>query len=259
VLLDGYQFDPKYQNQVKKTGHRLLVIDDTAHFSHYYADIVLNQGLGIDRLKYFHEPSTRLLLGSQYALLRSEFLIWRGWKREIPDVASKVLVTLGGSDRQNATLQVIKALKVVNRSDLQVKIVVGPSNPNIEILQDALYNSPCAMSILSSVSDMSKLMGWADLAITAAGSTCLELSFMQLPFAAIILAENQKYISEGVARAGIAISCGWYHELDTSSLASRINKLIEDRKSRSRMSKKASKIVDGFGADRAISAMEEYL
>jgi len=140
VVLDGYQFDLEYQNQVKKNGHRLLVIDDTAHLAHYCADIVLNQNIGADRVKYSHEPYTRMMLGSQYALLRSEFLTWRGWKRKIPNVAAKVLVTLGGADYHNATLQAINALKRVNCPDLEVKIVAGASNPNIEMLKGRIVN-----------------------------------------------------------------------------------------------------------------------
>ena len=84
VVLDGYHFDEVYQQRVKEGGQRLLVIDDMAHLKHYYADIVLNQNLHAEQLKYSCEPQTRLLLGTRYALLRREFLAWRDWQREVP-------------------------------------------------------------------------------------------------------------------------------------------------------------------------------
>jgi UDP-2,4-diacetamido-2,4,6-trideoxy-beta-L-altropyranose hydrolase len=259
VVLDGYQFDPEYHNQLKKSGQRLLVIDDTAHLNHYCADIILNQNIGADRLKYSHEPYTNMMLGPQYALLRSEFLTWQGWKRKIPDVVAKVLVTMGGADYHNATLKVINALKRVDCPRLEVKIVAGASNPNIEMLKEAVHSASCTMSILSDVRNMANLMAWADMAVTAAGSTCWELSFMKLPFAAILLAENQKYIYEEVEKVGIAIRCGWYYTLNPKSLEKNLFRLIHDNNCRSRMSAKAGKFVDGFGADRVLDALEEVI
>jgi UDP-2,4-diacetamido-2,4,6-trideoxy-beta-L-altropyranose hydrolase len=259
VVLDGYHFDFEYQNQIKKNGQHLLVIDDTAHRTHYCADIVLNQNMGADRLEYSCENYTRLMVGPQYALLRSEFLAWRGWKREIPNVATKVLVTLGGADYQNATLKALRALERFNCSDLEVKMVVGAYNPNIEMLRNAVQSAQFSISILSNVGDMAKLMAWADVAIAAAGSTCWELAFMKLPFAAIILAENQEYISEDVEKAGIGVRCGWHHELDPKSLEKQFYHLIYDRSYRARMSDNAGKVVDGFGAERILDAIEEVV
>ncbi|MGQ9755923.1 MAG: UDP-2,4-diacetamido-2,4,6-trideoxy-beta-L-altropyranose hydrolase, partial [Desulfotomaculales bacterium] len=110
LVLDGYHFDFTYQRLVKEAGHQLLVIDDMAHLDRYNADIVLNQNIHAHNLHYFCEPYTRLLLGTKYVLLRREFWSWRNYKREVPEVAKKVLVTMGGSDPGNVTLKVIRAL-----------------------------------------------------------------------------------------------------------------------------------------------------
>ena len=64
VVLDGYNFDSEYQNRIKKAGHRLLVIDDTAHLDRYYADILLNQNLYAEKLRYFCETPARTLFGN---------------------------------------------------------------------------------------------------------------------------------------------------------------------------------------------------
>jgi spore coat polysaccharide biosynthesis predicted glycosyltransferase SpsG len=162
---------------------------------------------------------------------------------------------LGGSDLHNVTLQVINALKIVNSPDLKVKIVAGASNPYIKALKDAMFSAPCTMSILQDVENMAELMSWADVAISAGGSTCWELSYMKLPFATIVLEDNQKDISDGVERAGIAISCGWYHKLDATSLAKILVELIHDSNCRSSMSEKAGELVDGLGIDRTLNAM----
>ena len=119
IVVDGYSFGGDYQKIIKDDGLRLLMIDDYGHAEHYYGDIVLNQNISADEKLYVNrEPYTQLLLGVKYTLLRREFWQWRGWKREIPIVARKVLVTLGGSDPDNVTLKVIQALQLVKSDGL---------------------------------------------------------------------------------------------------------------------------------------------
>jgi len=142
LVLDGYHFDSEYQWLVKEAGYRFLVIDDMAHLPHYYADIVVNQNLHAEQLHYPCEPYTQLLLGTQYVLLRREFLKGQGWKREIPEVARKVLVTLGGSDPDNVTLKVIRAINKLKIKGLEIKVVIGPSNPHMASLKEAIHHSP---------------------------------------------------------------------------------------------------------------------
>src|SRR4029077_7500310 len=60
LVLDGYHFDPAYQEAVRRTGLRLLVIDDTAHHPKYSADLLLNQNLESERLRYRIPPDTGL-------------------------------------------------------------------------------------------------------------------------------------------------------------------------------------------------------
>ncbi|MBI3302264.1 MAG: UDP-2,4-diacetamido-2,4,6-trideoxy-beta-L-altropyranose hydrolase, partial [Deltaproteobacteria bacterium] len=153
LILDGYHFNPAYQHAVRTAGHRLLVIDDTGHLPHYHADVLLNYGLSATRLPYRCDADTLLLLGPRYALLRPEFLTWGGWQREIPDVARKVLVTLGGADPNNVTLKVMQALQQLNVPGLEVRSVVGPANPHLKALQRAVQPFPCHVQLLTGVTD----------------------------------------------------------------------------------------------------------
>jgi UDP-2,4-diacetamido-2,4,6-trideoxy-beta-L-altropyranose hydrolase len=73
VVLDGYHFDTTYQSALRSAGSRLIVIDDSAQLPYYDADIVLNHALNAQSLVYVCSADTRLLLGTQFALLRPEF------------------------------------------------------------------------------------------------------------------------------------------------------------------------------------------
>ena len=255
VVLDGYDFDSDYQRAVRAGGCRLLVIDDTVRLTHYDADILLNQNLGAAELKYDCNSDAVVLLGPEYALLRREFIFWRSRLHTVPETARKILVTLGGSDPDNVTLNVIQALRGLEITRLQIRIVAGPANPHIEELRDAAAAFPGRLELLSAVSDMAPLMAWADLAITAAGSTCWELACLGLPAVSLVIAENQRGIAEELGTAGVVFNLGWHAEVSAERLATAVDGLLFSSFRRLRMSQKGRALVDGKGAERVVSAL----
>jgi len=256
MVLDGYHFDPAYQRRIKEAGHQLLVIDDMAHLAHYYADIVLNQNLHAAQLHYFCESYTQFFLGTQYVLLRREFLKWEGWQRETPEVARKVLVTLGGGDPENQTLKVIRALQEVNVDGLEAVVVVGPSNPHLRELQSAIRNPQSAIRLVQNVTNMPELMAWADVAISAGGSTCWEMAFMRLPTVLLVLAENQRFVAEQMGATGAALDLGWHKDLTPDKIAQSITGLLTDLQKRLQMARHSRELVDGEGSDRVLMRLE---
>lgn len=253
VVVDGYHFDANYQRVIKDSGARLLYIDDNGQADYYHADIVLNQNINAHESLYENrEPFTRLLLGTRYALLRREFLEWKEWKREIPDVAHKVLITLGGGDPDNVTLRIIKAINSIALEGLEIKTVVGPSNPNMASLKGAIHHSPFTIPLLSAVRNMPKLMAWADVAISAGGSTCWELAFMGVPALTVVTAGNQWKVAEGLDKGGIFKTLGWWEHFDEDELAKELTALMMDPESRREKNQLGQQLVTGHGVDSLI-------
>jgi len=255
VALDGYHFDPVYQECVRRKGHRLLVIDDIAHLERYDVDVLLNQNIHADQLVYHLNPDASLLLGTQYALLRPEFLPWRSWQRQTRPVARNVLVTLGGSDPNNVSLKVVRALRRLDGFPLDVRIIAGPASGNLEELQAAIRILPGETRILTDVSNMPKLMAWADVAVSAGGSTCWELAFMGLPNIVLVLSDDQRRIGQGLGAEGVALNLGWHEEVSEGQIAEALGQLVEDRARRETMSARGRQLVDGRGAARVAAAM----
>ena len=257
LVLDGYHFDSDYQRRIKEAGHLLLAIDDLNHLGHYHADIVVNQNIYARSLEYSCEPYTQLLLGTEYALLRQEFTSQDSVQREIAPVARKILVTLGGSDPCNQTMKVLRALLSLDIPGLEAKIVVGSTNLRLDEIREAAESaeSSVAISIITDAPDMAALMAWADVAVTAAGSTCWELAFIGLPALLIVLADNQTGIAEGLEEAGTAVSLGWHYELSESVIARELGLLLRDSSRRSDMSERGQQIVDGRGSQRVSSTL----
>ena len=257
VALDGYQFSADFQLGVKKTGCRLLVVDDYGHADAYHADFVLNQNISArEELYVRRDEDTKLLLGPRFALLRREFVDHCGWLRTIPDEAGKLLVTLGGADADNVTKNVIDAL---SDSGLEVKVVVGGSNPHLPgLLQasEAATVGKTRVELVTNASDMPSLMQWADMAVAAGGSTCWELAFTGLPSLFIILAENQEDNSLELERRGFGICIGRHSDFEADRFRAAINRLADDTALRTEFAARGRDMVDGLGAHRVASLLE---
>jgi UDP-2,4-diacetamido-2,4,6-trideoxy-beta-L-altropyranose hydrolase len=257
LTLDGFHFTADYQKAIRENGHKLLVIDDMAHLEYYHADILLNQNIFASSLHYFCDQDTVKLLGCEYVLLRREFLRYKNWKREIPKRARKILVTMGGSDPDNVTLKVVRLLNSLNDPDLEVKVIAGPANQNVNSLEKELQLSSSTFHLLRGVSDMPELMAWADAAISAAGTTCWELAFMGLPSLVIALADNQRSVAKNLEAEGAAGNLGWHEDLAGDKVCQTLSALLRDPIKREDMARVASKLVDGRGVDRVTRELQK--
>lgn len=255
VVLDGYHFDASYQKTVQGISQRAVVIDDIANLPRYHASVLLNQNINAAHLTYRCDPGTKLLLGPRYALLRPEFLLWQNWRREIPDAARKVLVTLGGSDPDNVTLKVIRTLLRAEVKGLEAIVVIGSDNPHGVVLHEAIAHSKGNIHLVHNAVNMPELMAWADVAVSAGGSTCWELAFMGLPHIVLVLASNQQGIAEGLALYGLAVNMGWHASVGDSDLTNALRELMQDSARRRLMSQRGRRLVDGDGAARVVAIL----
>ncbi|MHA2427860.1 MAG: UDP-2,4-diacetamido-2,4,6-trideoxy-beta-L-altropyranose hydrolase, partial [Candidatus Hermodarchaeia archaeon] len=71
----------------------------------------------------------------------------------------------------------------------------------------------------------------------------------------VIVSENQEKIAEGLAKAGVAINRGWFHDLTEEKLLQDVLVLVGERKIREELSQKGQQLVDGHGAERVLSKM----
>jgi len=252
LVVDGYHFDADYQRSIKAADYKLLWIDDCGHSDHYYADLVLNQNIYAEPRYYINRESyTQLLLGTRYALLRREFNRWQGWQREIAPLGKKILVTLGGVDPDNVTVKVVQALKQVDVPGMEARIVIGPANPHLELSKKGIRDDS-RLHLLSNVADMPELMAWADVSITAGGTTCWELAFMGLPGLMIILADNQRPVGQWLDRSGIGVNLGWHAGLSPHQIYQAALDLLGAPETRKAMALKGQALIDGEGADRIL-------
>lgn len=243
VVLDGYHFDAACQKAVMDAGHRLLVIDDYAHFPAYQCHVLLNQNPGAETLGYGGSIGRRLL-GPKYALLRREFAAAResAVPRVPPAQPENILVTLGGGDFSDALEGIGAHMTGAELAGRTIRVIQGAMDA--ERVRAAFAKCPARLEILPRVDDMAALLLDTDLCITAGGSTCWELCCLGVPFLTVEVAENQREI------------CAW---LEKNGIAPRVSTVaVRERLSGGNTvpGPVVQGLVDGIGALRVVRCMQ---
>ncbi len=236
-------------------GCRLAMIDDEGAACSGRPDAIVNQNSYAAPALYDDcAAATRLLLGPTYALLRREFRGRPSWQREVPAVGRKVLVSLGGSDPDNATSLVLLALEGVGIDLLDVRVVVGASSPHAEAVVRQAAESRVCIRVEHDTTRMAELMAWADVAVSSGGSTVWELAFMGLPSLVGSIAPDQRTL---VGSSPFFDSLGPFASLTPQTLALALRNLLLDRARRLEQSSRARAVVDGRGCERVLSELSE--
>ena len=252
VVVDGYQFNSAYQAALRAAGLKVLFVDDNGDAPPYSADIVLNQNVHATEDLYRDRAAhTRLLLGPRYIMLRREFAFWRNRAFQSAPHAPRILVTMGGSDPENVTEQILRIL--LAEPNLELTVVVGGSNPHLASIEQLVERANSPIRLLKDVSDMPALMVWADLAIAGAGTTSWEMCMMGLPEALCVLAPNQEKIASELARLGPAADLGYAGKTPPRKTEEALRELLRSEATRKKMSARGREIVDGRGAERVLA------
>lgn len=254
VVLDGYHFSSDYQAALRKVSQTLLVVDDYGHLDRYECDLLLNQNLGAETLGVPCKANDAdCLLGLRYALLREEFLKHPLRKKPLCAQPVRLLVTLGGSDPGNVTGLILRALKESRALLAEVRVLVGAANPHRSSLESAANDLPLRVDFFENTRDMVAQMDWADVAISACGSTCWELAYVGVPMAVISIAENQKAILGHLASQKLAWTLGTHACLSVAELAIRLEAFFAGASARQAMAAAASCAIDGRGSSRVVT------
>lgn len=145
VVLDNYFYDTGYQQAIKNKGCKLVCIDDI-HDKHFVADVVINHAGGIESKDYSIEPYTYLYLGTDYALLRPEFLT-----RHIVQGALSLFISMGGADKDNATLQTLKIVEAKQFPNT-CHVIIGDAFHHQQALEKFVESTKLAIKIHKNLS-----------------------------------------------------------------------------------------------------------
>jgi UDP-2,4-diacetamido-2,4,6-trideoxy-beta-L-altropyranose hydrolase len=196
VVLDGYQFDTEYQNQIKLTGCKLVCIDDL-YDKEFVADLIINHAPGIKPECYKARYYTKFALGLPYALLRRSFLEQAKIKRIENKKIEALFICFGGSDFKNLTEATLVIAKKFNDFK-QIIIVTGAAYTNTGSLKQIISQDERIIHYHAIQEDqMLAVLKEADLAIVPASGMLFEVLTLQIPVITGWYVNNQSvFISE---------------------------------------------------------------
>jgi UDP-2,4-diacetamido-2,4,6-trideoxy-beta-L-altropyranose hydrolase len=200
LIVDHYALDEQWQKRFKPYYEKLMVIDDLADRKHQ-CDVLLDQNFGRSHQDYKNlvPTSAKLLMGSEYALLRPEFEKHRQYSldRRKYEKFKKLLVNMGGADPGNITGKVIERLQTAKLpKDVEITIVMGKTAPHLASVMTSANKLPYRSEVKVDVDNMAELMANADIAIGASGATTWERCCLGLPTIQLIAAYNQEFIAQ---------------------------------------------------------------
>jgi UDP-2,4-diacetamido-2,4,6-trideoxy-beta-L-altropyranose hydrolase len=258
LIVDHYFLNAQWEMTMRPYVNQIMVIDDMANRSHD-CDLLLDQNLYTDmesRYKNLVPQHCKQLLGPEYALLRAEFLKARSTLRKRDGNIKRILIFMGGSDPTNETAKALEAIKLLNRSDITVDVVVGESNPYKEQVKQICAKLPNA-AYYCQVSNMAELMVKADLAIGAGGSTNWERCCLGLPSLVMTIAENQEYLTQTLHEQGYLISLGAKQKVSAETISQNLYDILNEPERVLSFVDRGEQLVDGNGAKRVSSMIEE--
>lgn len=258
IVMDGYRFDSVYVRKIRESGAVTVLFDDYGHASHNYSDFVINQNIFASDKNYTSsERYTQLLLGSKFYLIREEFRLWPDRKKKIAKIAKNILLTLGASDPDNLTMKVLNAILPGIPDDCRVRVVIGAGNPHIGEIRDYAEKHLENLEVFFDAKNMPELMAWADIAVSAAGTTACELAYMGTPMALITTSDNQIPVSNSLYSRSAAVSLGDKSSITADNIQEIVSDLIHNRSLRQTLADNAITLIDGQGACRAIRKITE--
>ena len=208
VVLDHYGLSRAWESTIRRSGSRILVIDDLANRPHD-CDLLLDQNLVADyqaRYAGLVAEETITLLGPRYAMLQPSYREAHQTARRRSGRPRRIMVFFGGADLPDMTTKVVEAL-LQRPEDVVVDMVVGAANPKRELLLDLAAANPRIVAH-TQLPSLTGLMLQADLSIGAGGATTWERLCLRLPGVVVTLADNQRPVAAEMQRRGFAIWAG---------------------------------------------------
>jgi UDP-2,4-diacetamido-2,4,6-trideoxy-beta-L-altropyranose hydrolase len=199
LVVDHYDISYDQELEIKKTNPdlTLMVIDDL--YSKHHCDILLNHNIYADSNIYkgLVPESCKLLCGSEYTLIRDEFI--EAKRSSIKREKNRVLVAIGGSDVANLNPKILEALQEYK---LNIDVVTTTANANLyELEQYSKAHTNISLHINSS--EMAKLLMRCSFAILTPSVTANEAWYLGTKFIAIKVADNQEMMYQFLKDNGV--------------------------------------------------------
>lgn len=257
LVVDSYQITPPYLSTLNQ--HTPVLYIDDMEADTYPVSAVLHYGLRSDYdtyiRRYLH-TETSVLAGTKYSPLREEFLPGTTHVSR----SKSILITTGGTDPFHISLGLLSACLESERQDLvppaslkgfSFDVIIGSMNQDEIPLQELAARHPEQIHLHKNISNMSYYMRRNQLAVSAGGTTLLELCACSTPTVCFSFADNQLDGVRQMADLQIMLHAGDARfDPVVSNILQALNTYLTSTALQKEYAARMNKLVDGQGVKR---------
>jgi UDP-2,4-diacetamido-2,4,6-trideoxy-beta-L-altropyranose hydrolase len=256
LVLDGYHFNEDYQSQLKPHVCGMVCIDDLVK-GHYLADIIINHGSAEVVHRYNAAPYTKVLAGSEYALLRKSFLETAKKKQKEVAAVDTLFICMGGADPFNATNKVLKA--ALQTSFIKkIYVVIGQAysfQHELESICDSSEKISIVVESGISAKQMLERIEASQLAVCPSSSVVLEVASVKCGLLTGMVIDNQLEIHDMIVKNGCAETVGDFNSIGLNDLTTTIERM-NDVVRINEMMYQQSVLIDGRSGERLLNVFK---
>lgn len=250
LIVDHYSLNYKWETVMKEYTRILLTIDDLER--RHTCDILLDQNI-YSYIPYTTSIYNKLLVGTKYVILNDKYSTI---ERKLHNgIINRIHICFGGSDMNNQTGKVIDCLLDSNITNIMYDVVIGRSNPNLEVIKEQVKDNN-NFNVYYDIDNMQELLLQADICIGATGTSAYERCYIGLSTIVITIADNQLGIAKALEERGVAKHIG-HIEWRSEDLISAIKYNINNPNVVIEASERCKRVVDGMGTQQIIDELKK--
>jgi UDP-2,4-diacetamido-2,4,6-trideoxy-beta-L-altropyranose hydrolase len=241
TIVDIQDTTISFIHELKKQSLKVISFEDQGE-GRKQVDLLIDCNLRPDYSKNIPQK-VKTLFGLSYSVLGPNFEKQHTKKRDFSDTIESLLLTFGGTDPHNITLDLAKQVP----NNIKTTIILGAGFKNESGLQK--FDS---IQIKKNVQDMATMLVSHDAVFCSGGVTLHEAMCVGTPAFTINQVSHQEKKAKMAEKAGAAINLGQAKSWDENRLP-EIFKL--GRKNLHDMSMAGKKCIDGKGLKKVVKAI----
>ncbi len=246
TILDIQDTPISFIQAIKKRSEKIISFEDLGE-GRNHADLLIDCNLS-DAEKA--PPNVKTLFGLPYSVLASEFEQAHSEKRAFPERIQTILITFGGTDPKNITLNLLKHILGM-QNDFKITIIAGPGFQNRDELERLTANKP-NLELVKNVQSMAQCLLKHDVVFCSGGITLHEAMCAGTPAFVINQVAHQEEKAKSAENHGAAINLGRAESWDVKRLAEILGL---GGKSLQKISAAGKNLIDGKGLNRVVDTI----
>lgn len=224
VVIDNYVIKEDFVKAVKNLNLKTVSINDLPELA-LPTDLVINHAINLQS-EDFNVGSSKLLLGKDYLLLRSEFFESQKSLKKEP-TKEQILICFGGADPLGLSLKYLNFLQPYLER-YQVAIMTNSDPLKYELANFKKENPLFDIYIYSNLDaiDVVQLIKNSKVAIVPASTIALECMCVNIDLITGQFVDNQKVLSKSIRDLDLAVNVGDFTKLDQEAFDQYFQKAI---------------------------------